>query len=84
MYIQLIDPAAFGGADGFVRQIDWIAAACHGATPRPGVERVRLPGERGLALYRQQLDSGVVLYPGIIDALRPWGDRFGVALPAPL
>ena len=84
VFIQVIDPAAFGGQDGFNRQTDWIAAACHGATPRPGVERVRLPGERGLALYRQQLESGVLLYPGIIDAIRPWGDRYGVAIPAPL
>jgi L-lactate dehydrogenase len=82
VFVQIIDPAAFGGADGFVRQTDWIAAACHGATPRPGVERVRLPGERGLTLYRQQLETGIALYPGILDALRPWAERYRVALPA--
>jgi len=84
VFVQVIDPAAFGGADGFVRQTDWIAAACHDATPRPGVERVRLPGERGLALYREQQDAGVLLYPGIIDTIRPWGKRFDIELPAPV
>ncbi|MEP6702121.1 MAG: Ldh family oxidoreductase, partial [Betaproteobacteria bacterium] len=82
VYVQIIDPDAFAGGDSFNRQTDWLVAACRGATPRPGVERVRMPGERGLALYRKQLAEGVELYPGILDGLRPWSERLGVQLPA--
>jgi LDH2 family malate/lactate/ureidoglycolate dehydrogenase len=78
--VQVIDPAAFGGADGFARQADFIAAACR-ANPPVGVDPVRLPGERGLALKRQALAAGVRLYPGIMDALGPWAEKFG--MPAP-
>jgi LDH2 family malate/lactate/ureidoglycolate dehydrogenase len=40
---------------------------------------VRLPGERALRLYREQLANGVVLYPEIMPALREWAVTLGVA-----
>ena len=43
--------------------------------------RVRLPGERGLALRRRALAEGLRLYPGIMDVLRSWADRLGVRPP---
>ena len=52
--VQVIDPAAFAGREAFARQMDWLANACHQATPRPGGDPVRLPGERGLALHRRR------------------------------
>src|SRR4029450_1952255 len=51
VFAQVLDPAAFGGADAFARQIDWLVDACHDAPPRPGGPAVRLPGEHGLARY---------------------------------
>ncbi|HEY5861787.1 MAG TPA: Ldh family oxidoreductase, partial [Casimicrobiaceae bacterium] len=36
VFVQVLDPAAFGGVDNFHRQIDWVANACRTATPRPG------------------------------------------------
>jgi LDH2 family malate/lactate/ureidoglycolate dehydrogenase len=82
VFVQVLDPAAFGGAAAFARQMDWLAGACHDATPRPGVTRVRLPGENGLARYREQRDRGVALFPTILPALAPWAAKLGVALPA--
>ncbi len=84
VFLQVIDPAAFGGLAQFARQTDWLAAACHAATPRPGVERVRLPGERGLAQFHRQQRDGVELYPGIMDGLRAWTERLGVPFPPTL
>jgi L-lactate dehydrogenase len=83
VFLQVIDPAAFGGSDAFVRQTDWLVEACRKSAPRPGVERVRLPGEGALARKRAALAHGVELYPGIVDALRPLADKFGVAVPEP-
>ena len=77
----MLDPAAFGGSDAYRRQTDWLVAACHDATPRPGGERVRLPGERGLQRYREQTANGVALYPTIMPALAVWAQKYGVAVP---
>jgi LDH2 family malate/lactate/ureidoglycolate dehydrogenase len=78
VFVQVIDPAAFGGADVFRRQTGWLAAACRTAPPVPGVEAVRLPGQRGLERKRQALAEGVALYPGILEALAPHAARLGV------
>lgn len=81
VFVQVLDPNAFGGLVAFTRQMDWLVDACHGATPRPGVERVRLPGERGLKLMREQLATGVALHPAILPSLEPWAAKLGVEMP---
>lgn len=83
-FVQVVDPAAFGGREAFGRQTGWLAEACRRAAPRPGVERVRLPGEQALARRRDALARGVVMYPGIMDALRPFAERFGIEMPGVL
>ena len=83
VFVQALDPRAFGGLDAFRRQMDWLVEACHDATPRPGVERVRLPGERGLALRREQLEHGIALYPTILPSLEGWSRKLGVPMPGP-
>ncbi len=80
-FVQVVDPGAFGGREAFTRQTDWLVRACRDAAPRPGVERVRVPGEHALARKRAALAQGVVPYPGVIEALRPAADRSGVPMP---
>jgi LDH2 family malate/lactate/ureidoglycolate dehydrogenase len=75
VYLQIFDPRLFGGEDDFVRQTEWLADACRNTPPRPGFDRVRLPGESGLARRRRQLAQGVELYPSILPALAPWAGR---------
>jgi L-lactate dehydrogenase len=82
--VQVWDPNAFGGSEAFVRQADWIVAACRGSRPRPGFESVRVPGERALRLKREQASAGVQLHEDIVPALQPWAGRFGIAWPAPV
>ena len=82
--VQVWDPNAFSGSDAFARQSDWIVAACRGSRPRPGFDAVRLPGQRGLALRREQTRAGVLLHEDIMPALLPWATRLGTALPAPI
>jgi L-lactate dehydrogenase len=81
VFVQVLDPDSFGGRDALLRQTNWIADACHRATPRPGGPGVRLPGERGLALMRKQRAEGVALHPTILPSLAPWAERCGVPLP---
>ena len=73
-FVQVLDPAAFGGTSEFDRQIDWVADACRKATPRPGGAPVRLPGERGMQRYREQRANGVTLFEGIMASLAPWAE----------
>lgn len=82
--VQVLDPALFGGRDDFLRQTSHLAAACRATPPRPGFDRVRLPGESGLRRRAEQLARGVDLYPSILPALVPWSEKLRVAAPAPL
>ena len=81
VFVQVLDPAAFGGDADFTRQVDWLADACRTATPRPGTEGPRLPGARGAALAREQRRDGVRLHASILPALMPWSERYGVTPP---
>ena len=84
VFVQVLDPAAFGGDDDFARQVDWVAHACRSAAPRPGGEGVRLPGERGMRRYREQQANGVELFEGIMPSLVAWADKLRVDAPAPI
>jgi len=82
VYVQVLDPDAFGGVAAYTHETDWLVDACHEATPRPGGPRVRLPGERGMQQYRDQQAHGVALFDGIMPSLLPWADKLGVTPPA--
>ncbi|NEX64728.1 Ldh family oxidoreductase [Noviherbaspirillum galbum] len=84
VFLALFDPDAFGGRDAFTRQMDWIAAACRANPPRPGVDAVRMPGDRGLLLRQEQLRDGVSLGAGIAEALHRSAERYGERLPEPV
>ncbi|MDR3099252.1 MAG: Ldh family oxidoreductase [Paraburkholderia sp.] len=84
VFMTLYDPEAFGGMPAFNRQMDWLADACRSNPPRPDVERVRMPGDGGMARRADQLAHGVRLHPGIRPALEVWSGRFGVPFPAAL
>jgi LDH2 family malate/lactate/ureidoglycolate dehydrogenase len=82
VFVQVLDPEAFGGLAAFKRQMDKVADTARRAKPRPGVDAVRLPGERGLQRRREQLAQGVALYPTILPALAPWARKYSLDLPA--
>jgi L-lactate dehydrogenase len=84
VFLQLIDPAGFGGRDAFVRQTSSAAAICRATAVPSGRPPVRLPGERALARRRDQMENGVALRSAVMPALEPWAESLGVPLPAPL
>ena len=83
VFVQVIDPSAFGGQDAFRRETGWLAAACRASPPVPGTDAVRLPGQRGLERKRRALAEGLDLYPGILQSLEPFAAKFGVLPPRP-
>jgi L-lactate dehydrogenase len=84
VFLEIFDPAAFGGYRDFVRQTAWLAGKVRATPPRPGVDQVRMPGERALQRRAEQLERGVQLYPGIMDALASWAASLDVPAPAAL
>jgi L-lactate dehydrogenase len=84
VYLQIIEPTRFGGADSFTRQMDRLVELCRNAPVAPGRPPVRLPGQAALERRAEQLRDGVTLHPRILSALAPWAARFALAAPAPI
>lgn len=83
VFLQIIDPAAFGGSDAFLRQTGAIVQQCHASRPAHPGQPVRMPGERGLRLALEQQRSGLQLYPAILPSLESWAHKLGVEMPMP-
>ena len=83
VFLQIIDPRAFGPRADFLRQT---VALCdlweHNRSD--GDAPVRVPGQRAWAARERQLRNGVELYPSIMQDLQPWAEKLGVALPQPV
>lgn len=84
VFLQVLDPEAFGGRDAFTRQTDWLSSACAGNAPRLGVEKVRVPGAAGLQRKAAALATGLALRKPVVDDLRAWSGRLSVPFPVPL
>ena len=83
LFVQVIDPAAFGGGEGFLRETGWLAEACRGTPVRPGDPPVRMPGDGAMARRAEQSAKGVALHPGVLPSLTPWCEKLGVPPPKP-
>jgi LDH2 family malate/lactate/ureidoglycolate dehydrogenase len=84
VFVQVLDPEAFGGLAAFKRQTEWLARAARNSPAVPGGPPVRVPGDGAMARKRNALADGVELYPGIIEKLGTWAIKLGVTMPEPL
>lgn len=82
VFLQIIDPKAFGGREAFGREMKFFVDACLASRPVDGP--VRMPGARALKLRDEQVKRGVSLYPTIPGALKACGETYGVSFPAPI
>ncbi len=82
IFVQVIDPDAFAGQRAFSRQTSWLVNACRENPPRPGVDRVRVPGENAMKLRRAALEHGVALTPLIVSGVRTCAEKLGISMPA--
>ncbi|HEX3917675.1 MAG TPA: Ldh family oxidoreductase [Caulobacteraceae bacterium] len=81
VFVQVFDPALFGGAEAFIRQTGHIADLCRAAAPLDPASPVRLPGQSALSRQREAEAHGIVLHSGVLEALAPAAARYGVVLP---
>ncbi|MDP6689150.1 MAG: Ldh family oxidoreductase [Alphaproteobacteria bacterium] len=81
VFLQLIDPAAFGGTEAFRHETGFLAEICRGAAPLAGGPGVRVPGDRAHQALSRQRTKGVALHPEIMQRMRPCLEKYGIALP---
>jgi LDH2 family malate/lactate/ureidoglycolate dehydrogenase len=84
VFVQIIDPEFFGGREYFDRETGWFAGMCRRNRPRPGQSAVQMPGDRALALRRDQLEHGVALHSAVVDGIEKWAREHGVPAPQPI
>ncbi len=84
VFLQLIDPAAFGPLPVFRQQLHALQNLVMTSAVAEGAPPARLPGQRAWEQRSEQLAGGVVLYPTIMEDLAPLAAQLGVALPQPL
>ena len=84
VYLQLIDPRGFAGADAFARETGVLADLCRAAVPCDPARPVRVPGDRAAAMFAEQSTAGVALHPEIMDRMQPLLEKYGIPVPKPL
>ncbi len=84
VFLQVLDPAAFGGKEAFLRQMDTLTESCRANAPIDSAQPVRMPGEMAQRRIKAAEGSGVELTQAVLDALSSVARRYGIALPAPL
>ncbi|WP_313617461.1 Ldh family oxidoreductase [Agrobacterium sp.] len=83
-FLQVIDPSAFGGSEAFLDEATWLIDACHANPPRPGVSKVRVPGDQARSRMAKARQSGVLLDQVIVAGLEPYAEKIGTAFPEPI
>lgn len=81
VFLQIIDPDAFVGLDKFTEQVEHFNLLCRNNPPAPGVERVRLPGERCYAHMEKTRATGVPVNDEILARLAATAQLYNVNLP---
>jgi L-lactate dehydrogenase len=81
VFVQVIDPGAFGGRAGFARRAGFVADACRAAPPAPGVPGVRVPGDGAARSRRAALRDGVPVDAAVINGLAARAARLGISWP---
>lgn len=76
-----IDPAAFGDADAFVARSEWYFDVLRNSPKAPDLDGIRIPGERAAETRSRQLGSGVEVLTESWRNVRPFAERFGIAVP---
>lgn len=84
VFLQVIDPEAFGGRDAFLRQVDALNSACRTNRPIPGQPPVRVPGDRAAETDRRSKAVGVLIPAEVWTRVSASAADLAVNLPAPL
>lgn len=79
VFLQLLDPQAFAGSQGFVSQMDFIGDACRASTPVKDGGLVRLPGDQATRNIVRAQSEGIQLSEATRSKLATYAESLGVA-----
>jgi LDH2 family malate/lactate/ureidoglycolate dehydrogenase len=78
VFLQLLDPECFAGAQAFEDQTDYLAQQCRSSTPIRADQPVRLPGDQAARNIANAKDDGVSFDDRVWQDLLGWADKLGV------
>jgi L-2-hydroxycarboxylate dehydrogenase (NAD+) len=73
-----VDISAFADVKAFKENVDEVWDVMKSSPTLPGVDEVRLPGERSEMLYHERMAQGVPLGAPLRKALDELADRLGI------
>jgi LDH2 family malate/lactate/ureidoglycolate dehydrogenase len=77
-YVQVIDPALFGGAQAFAEQTGYLAEQARSNPPANPQKPVRLPGDQAAESIRRAEQEGVEGSPALVEALNQAASGLGI------
>ncbi len=77
--LMVVDPKAFGDADHYKGELKRLTKRIRGGRKRPGVEEIRLPGERAQKRLAESRKSGVFISDELLSTLNTAAENYGVA-----
>jgi len=75
------DPSRFAGAAHFTAEADKLINSVRESPLKPGVERIRLPGDRSAAVRAQCLAEGISVAEAVWEQLSRVAGKLRVAVP---
>ncbi|KPM47476.1 Ldh family oxidoreductase [Jiulongibacter sediminis] len=79
-FIQVINPSKFAGENYFKKEMENLKKQCLSSKPIDKSKPVRLPGSRGLALKKHQLENGLELREDTLDGLKQLAQKFDLSI----
>ncbi len=77
--IMLIDPQSLGGRERYFAEMKRLKARIKGVRKLPGIDEIRLPGERALASLREAETRGIILNESQLQILSDMAEEAGIA-----
>lgn len=81
VFLQVLDPAHFGGASHFAAEVERLAQYIRDCPRAPGVDSILLPGDPERRTMAARREAGIPLDDGNWAALVALAERLAVALP---
>ncbi len=82
VFIQLIDPAAFYGADEFAAEVNRLVGFLRASPLAAGAEEVSLPGDRSRRNFAVRSETGIPIEEGAWSELVRLAERLDIVVPS--
>ncbi|MCB1491694.1 MAG: Ldh family oxidoreductase [Rhodobiaceae bacterium] len=84
VFLQVMDPEAFGGGAAFVEEVAFLNDSCRANRPAEGFDGVRIPGDRVYANLARSRERGVRIPQEVWTRVSTCAADLDVVLPDPL